>query len=98
MKCYVVDENRKAELEKIDIPVPIPQARIVKYDLDVSGKVELTEAEVIVSGGRGMKDAANYAILEELAGLLGAAVGPRAPRSIQAGVLIRTRSGRPERW
>ncbi|MGA2228431.1 MAG: electron transfer flavoprotein subunit alpha/FixB family protein, partial [Syntrophobacteraceae bacterium] len=75
MKCFVVDENRKAELEKIDIPVPIPHARVVKYDLDVSGKVELTEAEVIVSGGRGMKEASNYVILEELAGVLGAAVG-----------------------
>ena len=75
MKCFIVDENRKAELEKIDFPVPIPHAKVVKYDLDVSGKVELTEAEVIVSGGRGMKDASNYAMLEELAGVLGAAVG-----------------------
>ncbi len=75
MKCFVGDENRKAEFEKIDMAVPTPRARIVKYDLDVSGKVELTEADVIVSGGRGMKDASNYVILEELAGLLGAAVG-----------------------
>ncbi len=75
MKCSVVDENRKAGLERIDAPIPTARARVVKYDVDVSGKVELTEAEVIVSGGRGMKDAANYAILEELAGLLGAAVG-----------------------
>ncbi|MGA2403655.1 MAG: electron transfer flavoprotein subunit alpha/FixB family protein [Syntrophobacteraceae bacterium] len=75
MKCFVVDENRKAELEKIGFAVPVPRARIVKYDMDVSGQVELTEAEVIVSGGRGMKDASNYVILEELAGVLGAAVG-----------------------
>ena len=32
MKCFVVDENRKAELEKIDVPVPTPLARVVKYD------------------------------------------------------------------
>jgi electron transfer flavoprotein alpha subunit len=75
MKCFAVDENRKAELEKIAVPIPTPRARVVKYDLDVSGKVELTEAEVIVSGGRGMKDASNYVILEDLAGILGAAVG-----------------------
>ncbi len=75
MKCFVVDENKKAELEKIDAAIPTPRAKVVKYDLDVSGKVELTEAEVIISGGRGMKDASNYAILEELAALLGAAVG-----------------------
>ena len=75
MKCLVVDEDKRAELEKIDVAIPTPRAKVVKYDLDVSGKVELTEAEVIVSGGRGMKDASNYAILEDLAALLGAAVG-----------------------
>jgi electron transfer flavoprotein alpha subunit len=75
MKCLVVDEDKKAELERIEVAIPKPRARVVKYDLDVSGKVELTEAEIIVSGGRGMKDASNYAILEDLAALLGAAVG-----------------------
>ncbi len=75
MKCLVMDENRKAELEKIEVPVPTPVSRVVKYDSEVSGKVELTEAEVIVSGGRGMKEASNYVMLEDLAGVLGAAVG-----------------------
>lgn len=75
MQCNIVDENRKAEIEPIAVPIPVPRTKIVKYDLDTSGKVELSEAEIIVSGGRGMKEAANYAILEELAGLLGAAVG-----------------------
>jgi len=37
--------------------------------------VELTEAEIIVSGGRGMKGPENYAMLEELAGVVNAAVG-----------------------
>ncbi len=37
--------------------------------------VELTEADVIVSGGRGMKGPEHFALLEELAGALGAAVG-----------------------
>lgn len=75
MKCSILDEGRQAELEKIEAPVPAPRARVAKFDLDVSGKVELTEAEIIVSGGRGMKEASNYAMLEELAGLIGAAVG-----------------------
>ncbi len=75
MQCFVGDENRLAETEKIDLPVPPSRTRILKYDLDTSGKVELTEAEIIVSGGRGMKEAGNYTLIEELAGLLGAAVG-----------------------
>ncbi len=44
-------------------------------DLDTSDKVELTEAEIVVSGGRGMQGTENYVILEDLAKMLGAAVG-----------------------
>jgi len=39
------------------------------------GKPDLTEAEVIVAGGRGMKDGANFKLLEELADALGGVVG-----------------------
>jgi len=39
------------------------------------GKVDLSEANVIVSGGRGMKDGANFKILEELADAIGGVVG-----------------------
>jgi len=38
-------------------------------------KLDLTEAEIIVSGGRGMKGPENYKILEELADVLGGVVG-----------------------
>ena len=41
----------------------------------VSKKIDLTEAKIIVSGGRAMKNSENYSILQELADLLGAAVG-----------------------
>ncbi len=40
-----------------------------------SGGVSLAEAKVIVSGGRGVGSKEGFAIIEELAGLLGAAVG-----------------------
>lgn len=40
-----------------------------------SEKLDLTEANIIVSGGRGLKEAGNFKLLEDLAGVLGATVG-----------------------
>jgi len=73
--CRVVDEDREAEIERVDLTITAPRASVAKYELESSGKVELTEADIIVSGGRGMKSASNYTVIEELAGALGAAVG-----------------------
>ena len=58
-----------------------------------SEKLDLTEANIIVSGGRAMKDAANFKILDELANVLGATVGASraavdsgfAPHAMQVG-------------
>jgi len=59
-----------------------------------SGKLDVTEANIIVAGGRGMKDGASFQLLEELAEALGGVVGAsRAavdagwdiPHSIQVG-------------
>ncbi len=47
----------------------------------ISGKVLLTEADIVVSGGRGMKSPDNWAPLEELAALLNAATACSRPVS-----------------
>ena len=62
--------NVAAEVSAADIRVKVVEVR--KGD---AAKVDLTEAQVIVSGGRGMKDAGGYSILEDLAKALGATVG-----------------------
>jgi electron transfer flavoprotein alpha subunit len=46
-----------------------------------TGRIILTDAEVVVSGGRGMKSPANWGPLEELAGILGAALACSRPVS-----------------
>jgi len=51
------------------------KTKVVDMVKDESGKVDLTEADKIISGGRGMKEPENYKILEELADLIGATVG-----------------------
>ncbi|MBK9293712.1 MAG: electron transfer flavoprotein subunit alpha/FixB family protein [Oligoflexia bacterium] len=55
---------------------PIDLKTIVKDVVKgASSKVDLTEASIIVSGGRGMKGPENFKLLEDLASVLGASVG-----------------------
>lgn len=69
------------------------QAIVKEVIKGVSEKADLTEANIIVSGGRAMKSAENFKILEALADILGATVGASraavdsgyAPHSMQVG-------------
>jgi electron transfer flavoprotein alpha subunit len=56
------------------------KTRVLRVEVESKGKVDLMEADIIVTGGRGMKAAENFALLEDLAAGLGAAVG--ASRSV----------------
>jgi len=51
------------------------RARVVDVVAASGGKVDLTESEIIVSGGRGMKGPEHFALIEKLAEALGASVG-----------------------
>ena len=76
MDCLAPDSGKKAEVEKPQVEVAAGnQTQVVNIEKDAGGKLDLTEAEIIISGGRGMKGPENFAMLEELATLLGAAVG-----------------------
>jgi electron transfer flavoprotein alpha subunit len=54
---------------------------VVKDVNKIQGTILLTDAEIVVSGGRGMKSGDNWAPIEELAGLLGAATACSRPVS-----------------
>jgi electron transfer flavoprotein alpha subunit len=54
------------------------KVKVVKTET-VSGDIPLTEAEIIVSGGRGLKGPENWGILEDLAKALGAATASSRP-------------------
>jgi electron transfer flavoprotein alpha subunit len=64
-----------AAIEKISAVADSGKSAFVSRELAKSDRPELTAAKVIVSGGRGMGSAENFAILEPLADKLGAAMG-----------------------
>ena len=77
-KVFPMVENEKAaEVVKFDPALDAGElkTKVLEVQKDTSGKVDLTEADIIVSGGRGMKSSENYKIIEELADVLGATVG-----------------------
>jgi len=71
------DTSRSAEVvdASFSLDDSALKTKVVDSVKDESGKVDLTEADKIVSGGRGMKGPENYKILEDLADLIGATVG-----------------------
>jgi electron transfer flavoprotein alpha subunit len=71
------DTSRSAEVEDASFSLDdsLLKTKVVDVAKDQSGKVDLTEAEKIVSGGRGMKGPEQYEILEALADVIGASVG-----------------------
>ena len=71
------DTSRQAEVvnETADIDPADLRAIVKEIVLATSERPELIEANIIISGGRGMKGPENYTILEECADVIGAAVG-----------------------
>jgi electron transfer flavoprotein alpha subunit len=72
-----VDESRTAEVDELEVTIEEEElrARVKEFIAAAGAKMDLTEADIIVSGGRGMKGPENYNILEDLADLLGGVVG-----------------------
>ena len=58
----------------VELPAA-PRAPVVEMARSEQGKLDVQEAEIVVSGGRGMKEPKNFGLIEQLAGALGGAVG-----------------------
>ena len=75
---YSIKEGEgAAEVSPLKVTV-VPEVRVVSTT-QASGQVPLTEAEIVVSGGRGLKGPENWGMIEELAKLLGAATACSRP-------------------
>ena len=76
MKELEPDESRTGEIIKPIVEIPGNTLVKVKDMVrTITEMVSLTEADIIVSGGRGMGDPKNFALISELAEVLGGAVG-----------------------
>lgn len=71
----VEEKSGLGEIRVFSPPVPIPRAQVRKLEIQEEGRPELTEAEIIVSGGRGLGRKEGFQSIEQLADALGAAVG-----------------------
>lgn len=67
-----------AEVVAFNASVDTPKLKTIDTS-KTSGKVSLTEADVVVSAGRGLKGPENWAMVEELADTLGAALACSRP-------------------
>ena len=74
-----INEPGDSSAEIVDAPFKLDDStiktRVAEAIKDASGKIDLTEADKIVSGGRGVKGPEGFEVLEKLAEAIGASVG-----------------------
>jgi electron transfer flavoprotein alpha subunit len=73
-KAVPDDSDPDAEISIKEIESPDLSAKVTAFK-KAEGKLDVAEADIIVSGGRGLKGPENFQLIEELAESLGAAVG-----------------------
>jgi electron transfer flavoprotein alpha subunit len=70
----VTEVAKAGDIERIEVNTGAVSTRVVEKKLGPAAKADLTEADVIVSGGRGM-GGSDFSLVEELAEILGGTVG-----------------------
>jgi electron transfer flavoprotein alpha subunit len=78
----LIETSNNAAIEKINLPVDASLVKTKVNDVqNQTGRILLTDADIVVSGGRGMKSPDNWTPLVELANALGAATACSRPVS-----------------
>lgn len=80
-KARPFDETRKGTIIKVDFNKEsvTSRTRLLSFVDDITEKVKIEDAGIIVAGGRGLGKADNFRLIEELAKTMGAAVGATRP-------------------
>lgn len=71
----VLETQNPCSIEKIDYAVAYNKSEFISQRIEKLDRPDLNSAEIIVSGGRGLQNAEQFKLVEELATVLGAAVG-----------------------
>jgi electron transfer flavoprotein alpha subunit len=79
--AYGIKENEGKGLEEDFNPILLDKNISVKSTEKVSGKISIADADIVVSGGRGLKGPENWSLIEDLAETLGAATACSKPVS-----------------
>ena len=74
-----LDESRSGEVADEDVTAEDVRTKVVETVKEIAETVNLEEAQIIVSGGRGMGSKENFALVEELAEVMGGVVGATRP-------------------
>ncbi|HEX7713401.1 MAG TPA: electron transfer flavoprotein subunit alpha, partial [Bacillota bacterium] len=76
-KPMAADESRQGQVTRVDLSKTVwdLKAKILEVVNEVGHSVNLEEANIIVSGGRGLCDPKNFQLVQDLAAVLGGAVG-----------------------
>ncbi|HDQ44554.1 MAG TPA: electron transfer flavoprotein subunit alpha/FixB family protein [bacterium] len=69
------DSSKSAQVEILEIPAASSRMTLREIRPGAGAKTDITEADVVVTGGRGMKSPENFKLLEDLADALGGVVG-----------------------
>lgn len=75
-KKPIPEKGRKGKIIKVPVPKDTPlRTRTIEFVKDITAIVNISEADVIIAGGRGLGEAKKFRLLEELAEALGGAIG-----------------------
>ena len=75
------DRGKQGQIIKVDFnrEAVTSRTRLLDFVEDLTERVRLEDADIIVSGGRGLGKPENFGLIEELAKLMGAALGSSRP-------------------